>query len=651
VTKSIDGVITGWNQAAQTLFGFTAEEAIGRNIDIIVPGDLRALVRENEDRIRRGEKIDHHETVRTNKDGRRIDVSLSVSPILSPIGSTIGAATVARDITAKKQVTQALFESERMARGIIDTALDAFVQMNDGGDIIDWNPQAEAVFGWSRVEAIGRNLGDLIVPENLRERHNGGLALFLRGGKGQLLGQRLQTEAQHRSGRRLNVELSVTALRRESGCVFNGFIRDITQSIAAEAQFRHAQKMEAVGQLTGGIAHDFNNMLTVIAGTIEILAEAVSERPDLVDIAKLIVQAADRGAELTHQLLAFARKQPLQPQDVAINDLVRESARLMRPTLGEQIEIKCLLGDDIWPAFVDRGQLSTALLNLAINARDAMPGGGSLMLETHNVVFDEGDAGFGDDMRPGNYVMIAISDTGVGIPREIREKIFEPFFTTKAIGKGTGLGLSMVYGFVKQSRGHIKLSSDEGLGSTFRIYLPRAAVDHSAKPIEIEPAARVVGGNETILVVEDEALVRAHVTNLLHDLGYRTLSAANAADALLIVEGGAKYDLLFTDVIMPGLMNGSQLAEALAERGATSKVLFTSGNPENAIVHDGRVDPGVLLLAKPYRRADLARMLRLALDAASTPRYDRGDACASPLEALEPWSADRKGLVAGEARK
>ena len=235
----------------------------------------------------------------------------------------------------------------------------------------------------------------------------------------------------------------MTALRRSGGYVFNGFIRDISEKLAAEEQYRQAQKMEAIGQLTGGIAHDFNNMLTVITGTIEILSEALSEDSGLKEITQLISAAADRGAELTAQLLAFARKQPLQPRDVAINELVLETAKLMRPTLGEQIEINCEL-DDVGPAFVDPGQLSSALLNLAINARDAMPNGGKLTLETQNAVFDESDAGPDGDMLPGNYVMIAFSDTGVGIPKAIRDKIFEPFFSTKEAGKGTGLGLSLV---------------------------------------------------------------------------------------------------------------------------------------------------------------------------------------------------------------
>jgi PAS domain S-box-containing protein len=648
VTKSLEGVISGWNRAAEILFGFTAEEAIGQSIDIIVPAELRAEARDNEIRIRRSEYIDHHETVRQSKGGRRIDVSLSVSPIRSPSGATIGAATVARDITDKKQAVQALLESERVARGIIDTALDAFVQMDEAGNIIDWNLQAQEIFGWSRDEVVGRNLGALIVPDSYRARHQEGLARFLLSGKETILGKRLQMDALHKGGCELKVEFAVTALRRGSGYVFNGFIRDITEKLAAEAQFRQAQKMEVVGQLTGGIAHDFNNMLTVITGTIELLAEAVAENPKLAEMTGLISDAADRGVELTRSLLAFARKQPLQPCDVGINDLVLKSEKLIRPTLGEQIEIRSVLEDDIWPAFVDPGQLSTALLNLAINARDAMPDGGKLTLETHNVVFDDSDAGPDGEMQPGNYVMIAVSDTGTGIPRAIREKVFEPFFSTKEVGKGTGLGLSMVYGFVKQSKGHIRIYSEERHGSTFRIYLPRAVVSPSTRSAEIAPEIPMRGGNETILVVEDDALVRRHVTSQLQSLGYRTISAANATEALALADSGAAFDLLFSDVIMPGSMNGCQLAEALAKRGAPSRVLFTSGYPANALIHHGRLDPGILLLTKPYRRAALARMLRVALNVLPVVPDDEEHTVASMTASIgKPAASPRP--IGGEA--
>ncbi len=374
---------------------------------------------------------------------------------------------------------------------------------------------------------------------------------------------------------------------------------------------RHVQKMDAIGQLTGGVAHDFNNILTVITGTIGILEEAVAGQPELVSIAKLIDEAAERGASLTKHLLAFARKQPLQPREIDVNSLVLEAAKLLHPTLGEHVEIKPLLADDAWTALVDPSQLTTAVLNLALNARDAMPHGGKLALETSNVYLDENYASMHNEVTPGNYVMVAVSDTGTGIPAALLERAFDPFFTTKEVGKGTGLGLSMVFGFVKQSGGHIKIYSEEGHGTSVKMYLPRATgLNQTAAEALI--SANVEGGHEAVLVVEDDSMVRRYVMTQIESLGYTTLEAANAADALKILDT-APIDLLFTDVIMPGTMNGRQLVEEALKRQPSLKTLYTSGYTENAIVHHGRLDSGVLLLAKPYRKSELARMLRLAL--------------------------------------
>jgi signal transduction histidine kinase/ActR/RegA family two-component response regulator len=398
-------------------------------------------------------------------------------------------------------------------------------------------------------------------------------------------------------------------------------IRDITEKVAAEQQLRHAQKMDAIGQLTGGIAHDFNNLLTVITGSIEILQDLVSDNPQLAHVAKLIAAATGRGAIVTAQLLAFSRQQPLQPRGTDINGLMVEMADFLRPTLGAQIEIQSTLEDGAWPVLVDPNQFTTALLNLAINARDAMPDGGKLTLATANVTLDEAYAKARDELAPGEYVMIAITDTGTGIPPSIRDRVFEPFFTTKSEGKGAGLGLSMVYGFVKQSGGHIRMHTEEGRGTRFELYLPRAGAGAGAdagapaeRPVDVREAAPVEGGCETILVVEDDVLVRNQVIAQLHSLGYVTLSATNAREALALVVGGACFDLLLTDVIMPGRMNGRELADEAVRRRPAVKVLFTSGYTEKALVHHGRLEAGVLLLPKPYNKSDLARMVRLALD-------------------------------------
>ncbi|MEH2536313.1 MULTISPECIES: ATP-binding protein [unclassified Bradyrhizobium] len=397
--------------------------------------------------------------------------------------------------------------------------------------------------------------------------------------------------------------------RREA----EAMVRRFEEKEATESKVRQAQRMEAIGQLTGGVAHDFNNILTVITGTIEILSDAVKDRPHLAQITNLISGAAARGAELTKHLLAFSRRQPLQPRNTDVNALVIDAASLLRPTLGEHIEIESMLAHDSAPALIDPSQLSTAILNLALNARDAMSNGGKLTLETKNVVLDENYARVNSEVRPGNYVMIAVSDTGDGIPSSLLEKVFEPFFTTKEAGKGSGLGLSMVYGFVKQSNGHIKIYSEEGHGTTVKLYLPQATGGGPEAPAGETGGYAGEHSDESILIVEDDPLVREYVVAQITRFGFHALAAGNAAEALAIIDGPERIDLLFTDVMLPGGMNGRQLATEGVKRRPGLKVLYTSGYAENALVHHGRLDAGVLLLPKPYLSADLARMLLTAL--------------------------------------
>jgi PAS domain S-box-containing protein len=419
-----------------------------------------------------------------------------------------------------------------------------------------------------------------------------------------------------RNGEQAGIHLLVSGrpLRDQDGSVTGAVMvyRNITESRETERRLYQVHKMDAIGQLTGGVAHDFNNILTVVTGTIDILASAVAHDPKLTAIAKLIDDAAERGSELTGRLLAFARRQPLQPRPTDINQLVVDSAKLLQATLGEQVEIESILEEGTWLAQVDPSQLTAALLNLAVNARDAMPGGGKLTLESRNVYLDQAYVDTNLDVRPGPYVRVAVSDTGTGIPPSLRDKVFEPFFTTKEPGKGTGLGLSMVYGFVKQSNGHIKIYSEEGHGTSIKLYLPRADGGADRRD-DASTTHQPEGGHESILVVEDDLLVRNYVVTQLEQLGYTTLTAENGPQALAIVDSGVAIDLLFTDVVMPGGMNGRELAEEVARRRRDTKVLFTSGYTETAIVHHGRLDAGVLLLAKPYRKADLARMIRMAL--------------------------------------
>jgi signal transduction histidine kinase/ActR/RegA family two-component response regulator len=457
---------------------------------------------------------------------------------------------------------------------------------------------------------LGKNVFALIGQPDGQGPLRKALQSFLLSGSDVVRQPRRELRIRRRDGKEITVELSIAALRTRGGFVFNGFVRDLTDKIAAEDRIRQAEKMEAMGQLTGGIAHDFNNILTVITGTIEILADAVQREPQLAAITRMIDEAAARGADLTQQLLAFARKQPLEPKETDVNTLIIDTAKLLQRTLGEHVEIESVFEDETCPAIVDPNQLATAILNLALNARDAMSGGGKLIIETGSVVLDENYARTHSDVRPGRYAMIAVSDTGVGIPADMLDKVFDPFFTSKGPGKGTGLGLSMVYGFVKQSAGHVMIYSEQGHGTTIKMYLPPAIGALSAVEPTLAPA--VEGGHETILVVEDDKLVRDYVLTQLHSLGYVTLDAANAAEALAIVRAGRPFDLLFTDVIMPG-MNGRQLADAISRIRPALKVLFTSGYTENAIIHHGRLDEGVLLLAKPYRKSDMAIMIRKAL--------------------------------------
>ena len=537
----------------------------------------------------------------------------------TPLAAKAPEAAMARGKTEQERAYQALADRERMAQAIIESALDAFVQTNESCVILNWSPHAEALMGWTRAEAVGRSVEELVFPEAQRPVHRQWVDRFLSEAEGEAVGGRYETPLLHKDGREFFAEVSLTALRRGEGYIINAFVRDITAKRAAEEQLFQAQKMESVGQLTGGIAHDFNNMLTVITGTIEILADGVKHDPALTSIAKMINDAADRASQLTANLLAFARKQPLRPLETDVNALIEEVVRLLAPTLGRRIEIGTALSDQAWPALVDRSQLTSALVNLAINARDAMPDGGRLLFRTSNFTRDAHDAEV-DDLGAGDYVAIEVIDSGAGIPAAIRDRIFEPFFSTKQFGTGTGLGLSMVFGFAKQSGGGIVVDGEEGKGACFRIYLPKADIE----PLDMLPASdasppeddELRGGSETILCVEDDDVVRAHVTGRLESLGYRVITASNAAEALILVNSGIEFDLLFTDIIMPGAMNGRQLAQKVAQLRRPLRVLYTSGNTFGAFDSSVRLGEGVLLLTKPYRKAELARMVRLCLDRA-----------------------------------
>jgi PAS domain S-box-containing protein len=388
---------------------------------------------------------------------------------------------------------------------------------------------------------------------------------------------------------------------------------DITELKAREAQLVQAQKMEAVGQLTGGVAHDFNNILMVILTGVEVLEEETLE-PYVRERLDRIARAAQRAAELTRQLLAFSRRQVLLPQFTDLNKLVATTGELMRRTLGEHIAIDTELDDKLWITHVDRTQLETALINLCVNARDAMPRGGKLRIATRNVSIDAARAARHPEAEPGQYAMLTVSDTGTGIPRENLRRVFEPFFTTKEVGKGTGLGLSMVYGFIRQSNGYIEIESEVGKGTTFKIFLPRS---HGQPAEEGRPASTLPRGNERILVVEDNDAVREAVVQQLRSLGYQVSSAAGSLEGLAQIRKGQHYDLLLADVVMPPPMTGKDFADEARRLLPDMRVVFMSGFAETTAIGTGLPASEARLLAKPFRKADVAHAVRQALDNAS----------------------------------
>src|SRR6202012_4617636 len=442
-----------------------------------------------------------------------------------------------------------------------------------------------------------------------------GLETAAREGRWEHEGQRIRKD-----GTPFWAHVVIDAIRDEDGKLvgFAKVTRDITERRDAEAALKEAhaamirsQKLEAIGQLTGGGAHDFNNLLQVISGNLHLLTKDIAGNPR----AEMRVQSAlagvARGAKLASQLLAFARRQPLEPRVVNVGRVVKGMDEMLRRALGGEIEVETVVAGGLWNSLVDPDQLENAILNLAINARDAMNGAGRLTIEASNASLDDEYVRQHEDLASGQYVMIAVTDTGAGIPPEILDRVYEPFFTTKAEDKGTGLGLAMVYGFLKQSGGHVKIYSEVGAGTTVKLYFPRKVATEDT--LVAASTGTVRGGDETILVVEDDDEVREVAIAMLTELGYRVVKARDAASALVVIDSGIPIDLIFTDVMMPGALRSPELARKAKERLPNVAVLFTSGYTQNAIVHGGRLDPGVELLAKPYTREALARKIRHVL--------------------------------------
>lgn len=524
---------------------------------------------------------------------RAIRVNLPTGSILW-YGTAMDVQAVRDEQTARLQLSTRLVDT-------MESVADAILVLDSAWRVTYLNGHAEALLQRKREALLGRNVWDEFPA-----------------GRGSVFEREYERCLRDRVPVRFEAEYApleklfeVSACPADEGVVV--YFRDITEQRRLAQQLDQAQRMDTLGQLTGGVAHDFNNLLTVILGNAETLSEQYGADGQQRQMADMIASAARRGAEMTQRLLAFARKQALQPQPSDINRLLRQLGPLLERALGEHIEIEMVRAAGLWSAMVDPGQLEIALLNLAVNARDAMPGGGRLTIETANARLDEAYAAQHDEVRAGQYVMLAVSDTGSGISPELLSRVFEPFFTTKEIGKGTGLGLAMVYGFAKQSHGHVSIYSELDRGTTVRLYLPRIFESESNVPIlpDHMPAGSEQG--ELVLLVEDDEMVRRFASQQVASLGYRVVEAANGPQALQCLAEHPDVALLFTDVVMPGGMSGRELADAVQALRPGLPVLYTSGYTENAIVHHGRLDPGVLLLGKPYRRAELADKLQQAL--------------------------------------
>jgi PAS domain S-box-containing protein len=611
------GMVEMFNPACEKLFGYRAHEVIGRNVKMLMPAPYRQEHDRYLDNFRRtGEKkiigIGRVVTGR-RKDGSTFPMDLSVGESKEEEGESIFVGII-RDLSAHQRAEQEIRETAARLKALVDTAVDGVIMIDSRERIEMFNPACEKLFGYSAEEVIGQNVG-MLMPHPYRDEHRNYLDSFHRTGERKIIGIVREVTGQRKDGTTFPMELSVGEAKQDGESIFVGIIHDLTERKHTEAQLIQAQKMETVGQLSGGIAHDFNNLLTVVVGNAEVLSEALRARLDLQHLADSIVQAGERGAELTQRLLAFSRRQTLQPAEVDCNSLVKGMEKLLRRMLSETIAVKTMLDPDVWTAYADPGQLENAVLNLAINARDAMPDGGTLTITTANVPLDERYRDLHPEVNPGEYVMVSVTDDGCGMSKEVLDRVFEPFFTTKEVGKGSGLGLSMVYGFVKQSNGHVAIYSEPALGTTVRIYLPAiaTAADKAATLVPAEPI--VQSGKEAVLVAEDDPFVRSYAVTCLSSLGYKVIEATDGREALHKLVEGAEADILFTDVVMPGGINGWELAEQARQIRPGLKVLLTSGYALETLAERGRLPTGAVILNKPYRKAELARRLREALGA------------------------------------
>jgi PAS domain S-box-containing protein len=616
------GQVISWNPGAERISGYSAAEIIGEHFSrLYTAEDIEAGAPQKALGLAAERGRFTVEGWRVRKDADRYWALAAIYPIRGG-DRIVGFAKVMRDMTEQRQAELASLESERKFRVLVQGVTDyAIFMLDPSGIVTNWNAGAQRIKGYSADEIIGRHFSTFYTPEDVAA----GVpwrALETARSEGQFHAEGWR---QRKDGSRFWASVVIDAIRDDAGDLI-GFVkvtRDLTEWRQVQLELERsqqalfqAQKMEAVGHLTGGLAHDFNNLLTGITGSLELMRARMGQGRlgDADRYVSAALGAASRAASLTHRLLAFSRQQVLEPKAVDANRLIGGMGDLIRQTMGPSIKLECAMSTGLWPCLCDPNQLENAILNLCINARDAMPDGGRLTLEAANTSLDESVAQQ-RDMPPGEYVAVCVSDTGVGIPPEVLSRVFEPFFTTKPAGKGTGLGLSMIYGFAKQSNGEVRVYSEVGQGTTVKIFLPRhhgeaAEETGSSKNMEAPKA----NAGETVLIVDDDSTMRMLVGDTLGELGYQAIEAGDASSALRVLESDARIDLLVSDVGLPGEFDGKQLVDAARQNRPGLKVLYITGYAEHAAISNGRLDTGVHVMSKPFAMGRLAERVKSILD-------------------------------------
>ncbi len=605
--KDVRGVYRNCNPAFAQFYGLNTTEIIGKTDYDLCPPELAELFNERDRQVLESRQTIVYVDESELPNGQLLSMETSKSPIIDSDDKLIGVVGISRDITEKKQAATALQQSEEKYRNLIQHSGDAiYLFFNHRFEVVNERFRQLFKITDAELKAPGFNEMKLVAPQSRDE-----LRAYLKSLPRQDQTTKYEFTALTTEGDEVQVEVDITYLKYKDGIATQGIIRDITERKLLEAQLRQAQKMEAVGQLAGGVAHDFNNLLTVINGYCDLLSSQ-NLAPKLREPIEQIHQAGERASRMTSQLLAFSRKQISQPQILDLNSLINDQSKMLRRLLGEDIEIREQLASDLKPVFIDPGQMEQIIMNIAVNARDAMPLGGILSLETSSFEFDDAYLRIHRECKPGSYIQLAISDNGVGMDAETASHIFEPFFTTKGLEKGTGLGLATVYGIVKQNEGYIYVYSEGGLGTTFKIYLPQAgeqAEERERRPVD----AGNLKGDATILLVEDDDEVRRITQSSLASFGYEVLAAANGDEALAIFEKQGGVDLLLTDVVMPH-MSGPDVAHKLSALKQNLRILYFSGYTDDAIVRHGILESGLEFIQKPFTRIGLAEKVKEVLE-------------------------------------